>query len=166
MTSERTIGRPLTGRKVILGFVLFFVVLIGVQAAFIAVAISTHTGLVSEQPYRKGLNYSQRIALSQEQKNRQWRETWKISEDKKGLTFEIRDRNDGPIRFLELSAVISRPAHKNEDAILAFSESQDGSYSAPLAVTGSGAYVVDLEARRSSNGDPVWRSRRRLWIKP
>lgn len=166
MIADQPTTRVLTGRTVILGFVLFFAVLIGVQAAFITIAVSTHTGLVSQQPYRKGLNYGERIAVSREQKERQWSEEVRLSENKKSLIFALRDRAGQPVRFLNLTAVLSRPVHKNEDQTLKFTETSDGLYTAPLTYKDPGAFVVDLEARRRSDGDPIWRTRRRVWIKP
>ena len=45
----------LRGHHVLAGFLAFFGVVLAVNGAMIYSAISTHTGLVAIEPYRKGL---------------------------------------------------------------------------------------------------------------
>ena len=141
-------------------------VLIAVQAAFIVIAVSTHTGVVSQQPYRKGLNYGERIELADKQRQRGWHETTKFDELKNQLTFQIKNKTGAPVRYLTVSGLLSRPAHKNEDLRLRFEKSGDGSYVAKLADGLAGAFVLDIKASQGTTETVVWRSRRRLWIKP
>lgn len=164
MTVLASQPKPWTGRRVVLGFALFFLILIGVQAAFIAIAISTHTGLVSKQPYRKGLNYGERIAQSEKQKKLGWSEEVTLSETSDRLTLRIRDKQSAPVRNLVLTGVLSRPVHKNEDLTLKFREDGNGEYVADLGGAKAGAFIFDVSAQQSN--DVVWRARRRLWIKP
>lgn len=164
MTELASQSRPWTGRQVVLGFVAFFLVLIAVQAAFIAIAVSTHTGLVSQQPYRKGLNYGERIAQSEQQEKLGWRDEVSLSENRDRLTFRVFDKNNDPVRNLVLTAMLSRPVHKNEDLTLNFYIDNNGDYVADLGSAKAGAFIFDVSAKQ--HDDVVWRARRRLWIKP
>ena len=51
----------ITGRHVLIGMLVFFGVILGVNGMFLYSALSTYTGVVSDEPYRKGLNYNERI---------------------------------------------------------------------------------------------------------
>ena len=167
MTGRPLFSKPWTGRGVILGFIAFFVVLIAVQAVFIATAISTHTGLVSKQPYRKGLNYGARIEESEKQKERGWQETWTLSEQKDRLTLRLADRDGAPVQDLFISGELARPVHKNEDRLIEFKQSSTDDYVVDFKEPLIGSYIVDVLAKRKDDLETVvWRTRRRLWIKP
>ncbi len=167
MTAMPSHTQPWTGRRVILGFVAFFGVLIAVQAAFIAIAVSTHTGIVSKQPYRKGLNYGERIIQSEKQKKLGWKEDISLSDNQDRLILRIQNKESAPVRNLILTGELSRPVHKNEDLSLEFREDRPGEYGADLSGSKSGSFIVDVAAKqKTSNTEVVWRTRRRLWIKP
>jgi len=167
MTASPSPSRPLTGRQVVLGFVVFFGVLIVAQVAFIVIAVSTHTGIVSKQPYRKGLNYGERIAQSEKQKELGWKESISLSEKQDRLILHIENKQSAPVSGLNLSGILSRPVHKNEDLTLEFREDSPGAYGADLSRANLGSFVVDVAATKdTSSDDVVWRTRRRIWIKP
>ncbi len=48
-------------------FVAFFGVIVAVNSVFIYQALSTHSGLVTEQPYRKGLAYNELLDKARSQ---------------------------------------------------------------------------------------------------
>lgn len=166
MTTATPDPKAWTARQVILGFVAFFVLLIAVQAAFITIAISTHTGVVSTQPYRKGLNYGDRIAFADAQEKRGWQETFTLSPDQNQLTFRLAEKDGTAIPALKVRGTLSRPVHKNDDRDLTFNQTAEGSFSADLAPSLSGAFIADVEVRKGRSDTLVWRSRRRIWIKP
>jgi len=64
----------LRGRHVLFAFLGFFGVIFAVNGVFLYAALSTHTGVVANEPYRKGLNYNQRIAAFQAQEQLGWAE--------------------------------------------------------------------------------------------
>ena len=167
MTVTPSPSRPLTGRQVILGFVAFFAVLIIAQVAFIYIAVSTHTGMVSQQPYRKGLNYGERIAQSDKQKQLGWKTSFSLSDKQDRLILSIENKENAPVSGLTLSGQLSRPVHKNEDLTLKFREDRPGAYGADLSGSKLGSYIVDVAAQQdTSSDDVIWRARRRIWIKP
>ena len=80
MASTATIARAgmasagLTGRHVLAAMLVFFAVVFAVNAAMIYAALSTYSGVVADEPYRKGLHYNERIVADERQRQRNWRE--------------------------------------------------------------------------------------------
>ena len=62
----------LRGRHVLVVFLGFFAAVFLVNGAMIYSAVSTHTGLVANEPYRKGLHYNERIAADERQARLGW----------------------------------------------------------------------------------------------
>lgn len=61
--------KPMTdGKRILLGFIAFFVVFASVDAFFVYKAISTLPGVVSENAYEIGLNYNKIIAEAKKRK--------------------------------------------------------------------------------------------------
>ena len=59
----------------LVAFIAFFGTIFLVNGTLIYEAISTHTGLVANEPYRKGLAYNERIAADERQARLGWTET-------------------------------------------------------------------------------------------
>ena len=158
----------ITGRHVLFATLAFFATLIAVQAAFVAVAISTHTGVVSQQPYRKGLNYSDRIRAEALQNKLGWKERLEFDDVSRGLTLKIEGPDGKAVKSLKVVATLSRPATTREDSQMELAPDwENDSYTAVLPESMEGAYIVDLEADDKNAGDGIiWRMRERLWIKP
>ncbi len=157
----------LTGRHVLMMLVAFFTFVFGVEAIFIATAISTHTGTVSKQPYAKGLKYGERIALAERQQQLGWKETLNVSQVDHTLTLSISDPYGKPVTGLHFGAMIGRGVTDAEDHRLVFHSTGAGTYTAKIPPDLAGTYIVDIEASNmSSGGDIVWRMRKRLWLQP
>lgn len=157
----------LTGRHVALTFAGFFAVVFAVNAYFISVALSTYTGVVANEPYRKGLKYNERIAASEQQASLGWKDEIVLAPDGRHLVVTLRDKGGEPVGGLEVSATIGRAATSREDIALTLRETSLGHYEAPLTLAGEGGYVASIEARSSSGagGDVIYRARSRLWLK-
>lgn len=56
------------GKRVLIGFLAFFIVFASVDAFFVYKAISTSPGVVSEKSYEIGLNYNKIIAEAKKRK--------------------------------------------------------------------------------------------------
>ncbi len=78
-------NRVLTGRHVALTFAGFFGVVFAVNIYFVTVALSTHTGVVANEPYRKGLKYNERIAASEQQESLGWKDETVLSPGRPSL---------------------------------------------------------------------------------
>lgn len=156
----------LNGRHVLLGFVAFFGCIFVVNGSMIYSALSTNTGLVANEPYRKGLHYNDRIAAAERQALLDWRES--VTLDRDGtVTVRLTAGEDRPVPGLALGAVVGRPATNRQDHAIVLSETAPGVYSGRMASLEPGAWLVSLEARAEKQApEPVFRARRRLWLTP
>ena len=71
----------LRGRHVLWVFLGFFATVFVVNGAMIYSAVSTYSGLVANEPYRKGLHYNERIAAAERQANLGWTDTLQVGRD-------------------------------------------------------------------------------------
>src|SRR5262249_34112510 len=73
--------RGMQGRHVLVAFLAFFGTVFAVNGTLIYEAVSTHTGLVANEPYRKGLAYNARIGADERQARLGWTETLEVGRD-------------------------------------------------------------------------------------
>jgi nitrogen fixation protein FixH len=158
----------ITGRHVLIAIVAFFGVVFAVNAYFIRAALSTHTGVVANEPYRKGLKYNERIAEGEQQALLGWRDEIALSPDGQALTVRLVDKNGAPVRGLAVKAILGRPATTAEDAVLPLVENDAGRYEAATGLREPGGYIASIEVSNSAGEGAavVYRARTRLWQKP
>jgi nitrogen fixation protein FixH len=156
----------LTGRHVLLAFLAFFGVVFVVNGVFLAKALSTHTGVVAVEPYVKGLRYNSRIAAGERQAALGWVDAVEIGRDG-GIELTIIDAEGRPVRGLAVAGTIGRPSTSRFDRHFVLTEAEPGRYRASVGTLERGTWLVTAEASVSGGGpEPVWRSRRRQWLKP
>lgn len=164
MRTRSQVGQ-IDGRHVLAGFVAFFACVFAVNGYFIVRAVSTHTGVVSQEPYRKGLAYNDRIAADERQTELGWRETLTLTSTGQ-LALNLADRDDKPVPALRISATVGRPSTVSHDRTVNLREIADGQYTADIGSLDGGNWVVTIEAWRGAEREPAFRLRRRLWLKP
>jgi nitrogen fixation protein FixH len=165
MKSPDTSGQ-LTGRHVLLITLAFFGIVFAVNAYFLYAALSTHTGIVANEPYRKGLAYNSRIAADERQSELHWADATTIAADGT-VTVDLTGQSGSKPQGLVVTGIISRPATAGFDRPLRFTETAPGHYTSEAGAIESGNWLVTIEARSSaSDKDPAYRARRRLWLKP
>ncbi len=156
----------LKGRHVLMVFVGFFLVVFAVNGVFLYSAISTYTGIVSVEPYRKGLNYNERIAAEEAQKAQGWHEALEVTRNGQ-VTLRLTNRLGAPVEGLLVAGTFGRPSTAQHDSKLALEETQPGVYTAQVAPPEAGAWIVTLEARtHAAPSEVAHQMRRRLWLKP
>lgn len=156
----------LTGRHVLLGLVGFFGVIFAVNGVFLYSALKTNTGIVANEPYRKGLAYNQRIAADERQKALGWQDESNITSDGR-VTVVVRGSDGKPVSGLKLEAALGRPSTTAGERKLKLAELDPGTYGAVSTAIEPGTWLFALEARRADNSEePDYRARRRLWLKP
>jgi nitrogen fixation protein FixH len=158
-------AHTLTGRSVLAMFLAFFGIVFAVNAYFVASAISTYTGVVAQEPYRKGLAYNLRIEADERQALLGW--TANLTAERAGAArLALLNRNGAPVAGLIVTAIVSRPSTDHFDGKLTFTETEPGHYeTTPIALDG-GSWIVALSARENAAAQPVFQLRRRLWLKP
>jgi nitrogen fixation protein FixH len=166
LPTARRKAEGLQGRHVLAVFLAFFAAVFIANGAMIYQAISTHTGLVANEPYRKGLHYNERIAAEARQAGLGWVDRLDVTRD--GLVRLQLSWPDGrPVTNLKIEGVLGRPSTIRHDIRLALAERSPGNYEAKLAPLAEGNWIVALEVFSGSReAEPIYRMRRRLWLKP
>lgn len=160
--------RGLQGRHVLFAILGFFGTIFAVNGVFLYAALSTYTGVVAQEPYRKGLNYNQRIAAGERQEDLGWNAEATLTREA-GLTVVLQDAAGAPVSGLFVAGVLGRPSTNQQDRDIAFIEAAPGHYKLAVDTLAlePGAWLVSLEARWPATGatEPVYRMRKRLWLK-
>jgi nitrogen fixation protein FixH len=129
-------------------------------------ALSTYTGLVASEPYRKGLHYNERIAADERQTRLGWTDKIEVGRDGR-VGVALADSGGRPVVGLKIEAVLGRPSTDRHDIKLTLREAAPGRYEARTMPLAEGNWLIALDARVASSAeDPVYRTRRRLWLKP
>ncbi len=162
----------LTGRHVLVSVVLFFATVFAVNGVMLYKALSTHSGLVAQEPYRKGLHYNERIAADERQRDLGWRET--ISLEASGrIDVALMDAAGKPVTGLALTSVVGRPSEGRHDRRVPLTEREPGRYVGDAGLLDAGTWLLAVEARPvlaptadAALREPIYRAKRRLWLKP
>jgi nitrogen fixation protein FixH len=154
----------LEGRHVLATFLAFFAVVFAVNGYMLVSALRTHSGVVSVEPYRKGLAYNDRIADGERQTAMGWNDT--ASLDAAGhVAVRMMAKDGTPLIGLRLSAVLGRPVTERGDMPLTFTEVAPGDYRARVGPLDAGTWQIVLEAFHETDRTHLYRAKRRLWLK-
>jgi len=159
-------AQGLQGRHVLIAVLGFFGTILAVNGVFLYAALSTYTGVVAQEPYRKGLYYNERIAAGERQEKLGWNAEATLTREA-GLSVVLRDSAGAPVSGLFLAGVLGRPSTGQQDRSIALTEIAPGHYKLQPDGLEPGAWLVNLEATWPGTGavEPVYRMRKRLWLK-
>lgn len=164
MTANET-SKHLSGRSVLALLVAFFGVIFAVNGYFAFAAITTYTGVVAQEPYRKGLTYNRRIQAGERQADLGW--TAELIANRDGDTrLVLADRDGRPVSGLTVKAILGRPSTGKFDRALAFVEIAPGNYLSTEVPLDDGNWIVTLTAHETEATGPILQLKRRLWLKP
>lgn len=156
----------LRGTHVLVTFLAFFATVFLVNGSLIYNAIKTNSGLVANEPYRKGLHYNERIAADERQAQLHWSETTTLTREGR-VSISLSAENERPVTALKVQAMIGRPSTNALDKTVTLEETAPGRYEARVGPLDAGNWLVAFEARVDARAeDPVYRARKRLWLKP
>jgi len=124
-------------------FVGFFALLFIFDGIFVYLATSTHTGVVTEQAYEKGLNYNETIAAAAEQEALGWHGEVTYAENGQ-LNYSVRDKGGAPVSGARVVAEITRPTHNGVDFKSALAEVTPGTYQAPVEFPLDGMWDIRI----------------------
>ena len=159
--------RGIRGAHVLGAMLAFFAVIIVADATLIYKALTTFGGVDNPNAYRQGVAYNQRIARDAEQALIGWQDDIEVIGAPQRLRVLLRDRSGAVVTGKKLVAKIGRPATNRFDANLDLVEVAAGQYEAPIAEPHDGAWIVDISALPAGGADePLYQTRRRVWIKP
>ena len=130
-------------------FVGGFGVVVAVNAVLVVFAMTSWSGLETEQAYQKGLAYNETLAAVAEQEARGWNAKLSFaqtSERSGHLALLLADEGGAPVTGLEITARVVRPTVTGYDQIVALAPAGGGRYGVDLDLPLAGQWQVDLEA--------------------
>lgn len=151
----------LTGGMVAAMLILFFGVVVSVNATILTVALRTMPGVETRSAYETSQHYNEEIARQHERDARGWSAAATLARQGEGarLTVILADRNGGPLVGLAAGARLRHPATSARDHDLALSESRPGRYEAGFKTIETGSWILELQAKRGEEVVFVSRSR-------
>jgi nitrogen fixation protein FixH len=118
----------LTGRHVLVGFILFFGLIIGLDVLFASFAYKTFSGQSADNPYEAGLQFNQTLVQRRAEAALGWRADFDLREGQ--AEFAFTDREGQPVEGLRVSSVLARPATEVGKRVLEFHAVGGGLYRA------------------------------------
>ncbi len=156
--------RQIDGRHVLFGLIAFFAVVFAVNIVFVVVATDTFTGLWTEDPYRKGLQYNETIDAYHAQQAAGWHYEVKLAGE--ALQVRVLDRQGKPVDALALEGRIGRPTTNAFDQPVRFAWQGPGLYTTAMPGLAPGQWDVSLSVQRPDTPDqPPYKVTARLWVK-
>ncbi len=151
----------LTGGMVAAMLILFFGVVVSVNATILTMALRTMPGVETRSAYETSQHYNEEIARQHERDARGWSATTTLARQGEGatLTVTLADRSGGPLVGLAASARLRHPATSARDHDLVLSESRPGRYEGRLETIEAGSWILELQAKRGEEVVFVSRSR-------
>ena len=162
-------GLTLNGRHVLFGLLAFFAIVLVADTYLIYKAVSTFGGLETEDAYRKGLSYNNRIVAADAQAKLGWRDQLNYLKQTKRLRISLLDREGVGVSGLKITASLGRPATNRFDRELTFVQTGPGIYEAAAPAIESGWWTVEAQAKRNAHDRReaiVYELKRRIWIRP
>lgn len=126
-------------------FVAFFVVLAILDGIFVTIAVSTHTGVVTDNAYQKGLGYNKTIEQYEQQQQLGWQ--GKVEFNRPMLAFSLKDKDGKAINGAEVVAYFTRPSKAGYDFSAPLKYSSQGVYSDEIKFPLEGLWEVRIEAK-------------------
>lgn len=132
-------------------FVGGFAIIIAVNAVLIVQAVRTFSGLVVEQPYKKGIEYNAAAAQLDEQRRLGWTVSAALTPQDGGAVVELRwaDRDGAPLDGLSVAGEFRRPVENLPAVPVAFTAIGGGRYRSFVALPKAGAWDLHASASRS-----------------
>lgn len=125
--------------------VLFFVVISLVLGSFCYIAQKTHTGVVTEQAYEKGLRYNDVIEQSSLQEQTGYRAV--INHGSNKITFILTDAGGKNIESNGVSLWLFRPVQAGMDYHMTMVRDEQGRYVADITSVEKGLWEIRIHAQ-------------------
>jgi nitrogen fixation protein FixH len=124
-------------------FVLFFLVVASLDAVFVTVALRTHTGLVTEQAYEKGLAYNDTLEQARSQPPIQQAASFQDGR----IRWRLRDESGNLLERPDVKVRIVRPVKASMDFERILTHVGNGVYEAALDLPAPGYWQARLEVK-------------------
>ncbi|HPF78049.1 MAG TPA: FixH family protein [Alphaproteobacteria bacterium] len=130
-------------KYILFAFLGFFGVVFLLDGIFAYTAISTQTGLVTDQAYEKGLAYD--VVLEEAKNQPKLNDT--VSYDVPMLRWKLADEQGAPLLNATVTAKLIRPVQDGHDFDISLVHKGNGIYEAPLNLPYKGLWEAKLESQ-------------------
>lgn len=151
-TGEKEKSRK-AGLRVLLAFVLFFLCVAAVNAAFVYEAVETHTGTIVDQPYERGLDYNRTLAAARAQTGFGWSvdmQMKKVDGLQYDLAFLVDDRKGHPLAADSFNILVLRPINASDDLRPLFKPDGIGRYAGRVDFPKPGRWEIKAKVVRGA----------------
>lgn len=138
---------PLRDRLIPWYFVMAFIVVFTVNGVFVYMATNTHTGVITEQAYEKGLAYDDVLTQTKQQAKLGWEGTLQLhgTTDDLQLTYQLVDAEQQPITGAHIEAYMTRPTQDGYDTHIAMDETtKEGIYQLNTTLPLTGLWDITI----------------------
>jgi nitrogen fixation protein FixH len=155
----------LSGRMVAGALIGFFLVVAGVNAVMMTIAITTMPGVDVKSAYETSQRFNGEIARMQAQEQRGWQASAQIRRSGADavVTLSLRDNAGAPVTGLLVEARLEHPAARREDHAAPLNEGSAGDYTATIPEVHGGRWTLAVQAARGT--ETVFVSRSRVVLK-
>lgn len=131
-------------------FVAFFLCLFAIDGLMAYLAVSTHTGVIEEDAYERGVNYNATLAEKARQKESGWSSVIVLTEGHI-VGFDLTGAQGEKISGAHVMAQIVRPASAGEDFEHKLSETEiPGHYAADISFPEKGMWEIRIQAEKDN----------------
>lgn len=131
------------GRTVLISFILFFGLIIAVNSVFIYYALDSHPGIITENPYEKGLKFDETLNKA---KNQPKIEN-SVNYENGVLAWILKDTDGSPIDKANVTVKMLRPVEDGHDKVFTLEHVGNGRYEAKLDLQYKGSWQAQLKAQ-------------------
>lgn len=151
----------LTGGMVAAMLVLFFGVIVSVNATILTVALRTMPGVETRSAYETSQHFNEEIARQHARDARGWKAAVALARQGEGAALGVTlvDRAGRPLSGFTATARLRHPATSARDHAVTLNERQPGRYEADLDRVEAGSWILELQAKRGEEVVFVSRSR-------
>jgi nitrogen fixation protein FixH len=153
-----------TGRRVLISMLSFFGIIFVVNGIFVYMAMTTWTGLSTENAYKKGIKYNETLEAARRQDSLGWQSKIMFAKNSNSLVVQFKSRGGAPVAGLNIVGTAVRPTHEGYDQEMTFVESGRGAYTARVRFPLNGNWRIELVAK-SPNGN-IFRAKHTLMVAP
>jgi nitrogen fixation protein FixH len=154
------------GRHVLIMMLAFFGVIVAVDLVFAYLAISTFTGLDTENAYLKGLRYNETLQAAEAQQDLGWTvklDHRAVDDSRVRVSVAIESRAKRPVEGLDVTALWRRPTHDGHDRSLDLRPMGQGRYEAEIEIPLRGQWNLRIEATGARGQRYI--QEQRIWLK-
>jgi nitrogen fixation protein FixH len=144
-------------------FVGAMLVVILVNGALVYFAVSSFSGLATNDAYDKGVAFNRTVAAVDAQAARGWQMalSTRVSGGRLDLAAEFHDRAGAPLDGMTVEGFLVRPTSAGHDRAIRLADLGAGRYQADTDLPLPGEWLLTVSARR---GEDTWQSTRRVHL--